>query len=175
MQCGFLHRRSSIGPGPRPCTTKPAINPILSSRSRIATPPPVFLSPSPRPIIISRAATEDEIAAASPALIGEDAAKFEVEKQKASSWALFFGLLTGVLGLLYLVRLAWGSMMTKTRAMDVDCYAAAGLDSARHGVGGRLFAIGGVPLGREPRGNGPSDPLCFCGLPFWHGGSETAG
>ncbi len=120
MQCGFLHRRSSIGPGPRPCTTKPAINPILSSRSRIATPPPVFLSPSPRPIIISRAATEDEIAAASPALIGEDAAKFEVEKQKASSWALFFGLLTGVLGLLYLVRPAWGSMMTKTRAMDVD-------------------------------------------------------
>jgi hypothetical protein len=35
--------------------------------------------------------------------IGEDAAAFDVSKQSLNSWALFFGLLTGVLGMIYLV------------------------------------------------------------------------
>jgi hypothetical protein len=40
-----------------------------------------------------------------PQLVGEDAAAFDVSSQKSSSWTLFFGLLTGVLGALYLVGL----------------------------------------------------------------------
>ena len=34
---------------------------------------------------------------------GEDAAYFSLDAQKTSSWAWFFGLLTGVMGLLYVV------------------------------------------------------------------------
>ncbi|GFH05571.1 NnrU domain-containing protein [Haematococcus lacustris] len=34
---------------------------------------------------------------------GEDAAQFDIQQQSAQSWTIFFGLLTGVLGLLYLV------------------------------------------------------------------------
>jgi len=36
-------------------------------------------------------------------LVGEDAAAFDVSQQSTKSWALFTGLLTGVLGLLYVV------------------------------------------------------------------------
>ena len=39
-------------------------------------------------------------------LVGEDAAFFDVEKQTTKSWTLFTGLLLGVLGLIYVVRLA---------------------------------------------------------------------
>lgn len=36
-------------------------------------------------------------------VVGEDAAKFVLANQEVSSWALFFGLLSGVLGLIYVL------------------------------------------------------------------------
>ena len=39
-------------------------------------------------------------------LVGEDAAFFDVKKQTTKSWTLFTGLLIGVLGLIYVVRIA---------------------------------------------------------------------
>lgn len=46
-------------------------------------------------------------------LVGEDAAFFDVEKQTTKSWTLFTGLLIGVLGLIYVVRLASACRATK--------------------------------------------------------------
>lgn len=37
--------------------------------------------------------------------VGEDSAAFELEEQRFTSWALFFSLLTGVLVLIYAVRI----------------------------------------------------------------------
>ena len=45
----------------------------------------------------------DELAAAAAELVGEDAAVFDPSQQSLRSWGLFAGLLTGVLGLLYVV------------------------------------------------------------------------
>jgi hypothetical protein len=38
--------------------------------------------------------------------VAEDAASFEFNKQSVKSWAIFFGLLSTVMGALYLVSLA---------------------------------------------------------------------
>ena len=46
-------------------------------------------------------------------LVGEDAAFFDVEKQTTKSWTLFTGLLIGVLGLIYVVRIAVAFKATK--------------------------------------------------------------
>ena len=36
-------------------------------------------------------------------MVGEDSAAFDIEKQTKEAWTLFFGLLTGVLGLIFVV------------------------------------------------------------------------
>jgi hypothetical protein len=58
-----------------------------------------------RPFSLScRAASEEQQNQLSTSLVGEDAAAFDVQRQSIKSWGLFFGLLTGVLGLLYVVN-----------------------------------------------------------------------
>lgn len=60
-----------------------------------------------RPVTVAAVQQEQDTTsfAQPPQLVGEDAAAFDVSSQKSSSWTLFFGLLTGVLGALYLVGL----------------------------------------------------------------------
>ena len=55
-----------------------------------------------------RSVANDEQSIEVKPLVGEDAAAFDIGKQSVQSWGAFFGLLTGVLGLLYLVRLKSG-------------------------------------------------------------------
>ena len=56
-------------------------------------------------------------------LVGEDAAAFDVNKQSVQSWGTFFGLLTGVLGLLYLVNGATFEAIARLRV----CQSVLGL------------------------------------------------
>ncbi|GAX73050.1 hypothetical protein CEUSTIGMA_g503.t1 [Chlamydomonas eustigma] len=56
-----------------------------------------------------RAASEEPQNQLTTSLVGEDAAAFDVQRQSLKSWGLFFGLLTGVLGLLYLVWIQPGT------------------------------------------------------------------
>jgi hypothetical protein len=49
-------------------------------------------------------ASDTETELVEPELVGEDAAVFDVSSQSLKSWALFFTLLTAVLGALYVVR-----------------------------------------------------------------------
>jgi zeta-carotene isomerase len=60
-------------------------------------------SGSPAARVVDMVLGRGDDGAASNLEFGEDAAYFSLEAQKASSWALFFGLLTGVMGLLYVV------------------------------------------------------------------------
>ena len=48
--------------------------------------------------------SEQSSAVAGQQLVGEDAAAFDASNQSLKAWSLFFGLLTFVLGLLYVVR-----------------------------------------------------------------------
>lgn len=65
-----------------------------------------------------RASSNTEPQTDAPALVGEDAAAFALEQQSTTSWALFFGLLTGVLGMLYLVR---NQFMQLEHRVNADC------------------------------------------------------
>ena len=55
-----------------------------------------------------RAAVDPDNNDASLAPLGEDSAAFDIASQSKQSWALFFALLTGVLGLVYAVWIAPG-------------------------------------------------------------------
>lgn len=82
----------------------PIANPILSSVSIGSHAAHLRTQPA----IICKAAEETNTPTATQqnGLVGEDAAAFELSKQSLTSWGLFVGLLTGVMGLLYLVS-AW--------------------------------------------------------------------
>ncbi|KAJ9518698.1 hypothetical protein QJQ45_018720 [Haematococcus lacustris] len=81
----------------QPCATPPR---SIAHRTRI------LITPSlPRRCTCAAVFAPAPARQARPALgrPGEDAAQFDIQQQSAQSWTIFFGLLTGVLGLLYLV------------------------------------------------------------------------
>lgn len=84
----------------RPAGLQPS--PLRSPSGLIAAQPPA--SPSPRTTRCRAAQPQQQETENQPALVGEDAAAFDLQKQSATSWALFTVLLSGVLGMLYLVR-----------------------------------------------------------------------
>jgi zeta-carotene isomerase len=57
-----------------------------------------------RGCIVAKASSRGDVEKTAPSLeFGEDAAAFDVSEQNVTSWALFFTLLTGVLGLIYVL------------------------------------------------------------------------
>jgi hypothetical protein len=72
----------------------PSARPSAIQRAAIAT---------QRAATRTRAQAQDENQLATKERVGEDAASFDFGQQSVRSWAIFFGLLTTVLGALYLV------------------------------------------------------------------------
>ena len=64
-------------------------------------------------------------------LVGEDAAFFDVEKQTTKSWTLFTGLLIGVLGLIYVVRIVAAFSAAKRGCVCRQCVYS--FSECRHG------------------------------------------
>nr|QIW94440.1 carotene synthesis related protein [Dunaliella salina] len=93
--------------------------PLISKSPLVARPPCIRISErcpvlensvwSRRRAEVCVRAASDEESPRPAGLVGEDAAAFDVSQQSTKSWALFTGLLTGVLGLIYLVWIQPGA------------------------------------------------------------------
>ncbi|KAL6754941.1 NnrU protein-domain-containing protein [Haematococcus lacustris] len=87
---------------PRRCTCAAVFAPAPARQAR-----PALGRPLRPPQAIQEPGSSTDLVPGTPAgqlpIRGEDAAQFDIQQQSAQSWTIFFGLLTGVLGLLYLV------------------------------------------------------------------------
>ena len=107
-----LHRRSiAINRcSPHACRTPLRVGPYPRRLAQLVEQIPSH----ERKASVCRSTAEDD-GPATPvpsSLVGEDAAVFSVERQSLTSWGLFLGLLTGVLGLIYLASL-WNCAMRR--------------------------------------------------------------
>jgi len=76
------------------------VSPLSSGRHRRRALPDPAAPRTPFPRARCQGASSE---GGDPELVGEDAAAFDLEEQTAAAWVTFFGLLTGVLGGLYVV------------------------------------------------------------------------